>query len=111
MITILYYAKQEKCCNFLGTGYITVFRDGKESHPLIGSAGPYSFNRNNCRAVWGNNMDRFWIMDNTGCVAEFIDGKAGEVIVPGNFNNITARWVSPEGVVFVISGGNLYTLE
>ena len=80
-------------------GDITVFRDGKESHPLVGSAGPYSFDRNNCLAVWGNSMDRFWVMDNTGGVAEFVDGKAGEVIIPGNFNNITAHWVSPEGVV------------
>ena len=97
--------------NFVMIGAdITVFRDGKESHPLIES-GQFSFDRNNCWAVWGNSMDRFWIMDNTGCVAEFLDGKAGRVVVPGNFNSIVARWISPEGVVFVISDRNLYKLE
>jgi len=92
-------------------GDITVFRDGKEFHPLVES-GTYSFQRDHCQAVWGNSMNRFWVMDCTGCVAEFRDGKAGNVIVPGNFNrDINSYWVSPEGVVFVISDDNLYKLE
>jgi len=89
---------------------ITVFKDGKESHPLVDS-GEYFFWRNNCQAVWGNSINLFWVMDSTGCIAEFRDGKAGKVVVPGNFNGVTSHWVSPEGVVFVISDGGLYKLE
>ena len=97
--------------NFILVGNdITAFRDGKEFHPLI-EPGQYTFDKRNCEAVWGNSMDRFWVMDNTGCVAEFRDGKAGKVVVPGNFNSMTAHWVSPEGTVFVIEDNTLYQLK
>ena len=97
--------------NFVLVGSdITVFRDGKEFHPLI-EPGQYTFNKQNCVAVWGNNMDRFWVMDNTGCVAEFRDGKSGKVVVPGNFDRMTDLWVSPEGTVFVIENSTLYQLK
>jgi hypothetical protein len=92
--------------NFVAVGGdITVFRDGKEIHPLIESSGK-TFNKEDCRVVWGVDLDLFWVMDNSGNIAEFRNGQAAKIIVDGNIsvqNSIFTRvWVSPEGVVFAV---------
>ncbi|MDR1493430.1 MAG: hypothetical protein LBT05_12010 [Planctomycetaceae bacterium] len=90
-------------------GNITVFRDGKETHPLVTET-EKSFQKNDTRAVWGTSMNRFWVMDSQGNIAEFNNGQAGKVVVEG-LNKFYHCWISPEGIVFAIFGGKLYRLD
>ncbi|MDR0704914.1 MAG: hypothetical protein LBF88_07990, partial [Planctomycetaceae bacterium] len=90
---------------------ITVFHKGSETHPLVNTSNDL-FNQNDCMAVWGVNLNRFWVMDRNGNVAEFKDGQAGKVVVKGNFSiDDNEVWVSPEGTVYVIAGQRLYRLD
>jgi uncharacterized protein YkvS len=94
----------------VGNG-ITVFRKGSETHPLVNTS-DNSFNQNDCMAVWGADLNCFWVVDRNGNVAEFKDGQAGKVVVKDNLNQyISSCWVSPEGTVYVITRQGFYRLD
>ena len=95
---------------FVGSG-ISRFRDGKEDHPTVNVLDEAFDSR--YVAVWGVDMDKFWVLDIKGNVAQF-DKNGVRVIVRGpklDRDDFVAAWISPEGVVYAITEKEVYRLD
>jgi len=100
--------------NFILVGHegITRFREGKESHPTVNVSG-WSF-RGYWLAVWGVSMDKFWVIDSKGNVAQFDDGNVRGVVRGPQLDEgevFRDTWVSPEGVVYAVTEKEVYRLD
>ena len=99
--------------NFILVGNgISRFREGKEDHPTVSALGELS-NRGTYLAVWGVDMDKFWVLDRKGNVAQF-DKSGSRVAVRGpklDRDYFVDAWVSPEGVVYAITSEEVYRLD
>jgi len=94
------------------SGMITQFRRGKESHPTI--AIPNRPFYPNYPAVWGVSMNKFWVLDCRGNVAQFDHVSVRHLISGPKLNGddfFRDAWVSPEGVVYAITEKEVYRLD
>jgi hypothetical protein len=93
------------------SGMITQFRQGKEfKRDTSGSNWPFS----GFLVVWGVSMNKFWVLDNLGNVAQFDSDNvrrliSGPKLDPGD--SFRDAWVSPEGVVYAITEKEVYRLD
>ncbi|MDR1484425.1 MAG: hypothetical protein LBT09_06340 [Planctomycetaceae bacterium] len=99
--------------NFILVGQesITRFADGKETHPIISFSG-WSYSGG--WRVWGVDINKYWIMDKKGNIAQLANGQFRSVVRgPQLDDNTTFKdcWISPEGVVYAITSKEIWKLE
>jgi len=104
------WAIDEENFILVGDG-ISRFRNGKEDHPTVTALGE-SFD-SAYLVSWGVNMDKFWVLDIKGNVAQF-DQNGVRAVVRGpklDRDRFQDAWVSPEGVVYAITKKEVYRLD
>ena len=94
-------------------GMITQFRQGKEFERSTN----WPFNGlpiSGFLAVWGVSINKFWVLDNLGNVAQFDNENVRRLISgPKLPTGVYFRdaWVSPEGVIYAITEKEVYRLD
>ncbi|MEM6393330.1 MAG: hypothetical protein AAF797_11205 [Planctomycetota bacterium] len=95
----------------VGPGRAAVYREGNGvvTHPLTTATGVTDLS---LFIVWGTGPDKFWVMDRSGSVWAFEEGRyrplvAGMMEEETLFNH---AWVAPSGTVFAVTDDTLYRL-
>ncbi|MDR2439562.1 MAG: hypothetical protein LBE12_09380 [Planctomycetaceae bacterium] len=107
------WAIDENNFTFAGEG-ITQFRNGIETHPIpMVNLSGWSLGKN-WLAVWGVNVDKWWVMDFRGNIVQFENNEYRGVVQGPQLDmdmDFCDAWVSPEGVVYAITQTKVYRLN
>lgn len=105
------WVMNEKNFILVGGKKIVRYRNGKRDQPVVSSS--LDTLENDYVAVWGVDMNNFWILDMKGNVIQFKNNGV-RIVIRGpklGVDRFRDAWVSPEGVVYAITGKDIYRLD